>query len=339
MSLPAQVRKPITIGFQPKTFLMATTTFTKKSFGTDVFEQPANAPAVTPPPTGVTSFVKKPKVTGGKARKREIPEGLWTKCPGCETMLFDKELDENLKVCSKCGHHFPIGSRERIHSLVETCSFEEMDAQMVSVDILKFTGAASYKDKLASNSKKTGLKDAVVTGLGKIGEHRVALGVMDFSFLGGSMGAVVGEKLTRLIEAGTQKNLPVVIISTSGGARMYEGMLSLMQMAKTCGALAYHAQAKLPFISVLTHPTMAGVMASFASVGDLIIAEPGAMIGFAGARVIKDTTQAELPPGFQTSEFLLDHGLIDAIVPRREMKQQLVSYLDFMMANRKAAAN
>jgi acetyl-CoA carboxylase carboxyl transferase subunit beta len=253
-------------------------------------------------------------------------------------MLFDKDLDDNQKVCIKCAHHFPIGARERIHSLVETCSFEELNATMSSVDVLGFTGAASYKDKLASNIRKTGLPDAVVTGIGKIGEHRVALGVMDFTFLGGSMGAVVGEKLTRLIEAGTAKNLPVVIISTSGGARMYEGMLSLMQMAKTCGALAYHAQAKLPFISVLTHPTMAGVMASFATVGDLIIAEPGAMIGFAGARVIKDTTQAELPPGFQTSEFLLDHGLIDAIVPRNEMKAQLIRYIDFMMAGRQAAA-
>ena len=215
-----------------------------------------------------------------------------------------------------------------------------MDADLESVDVLQFTGAASYKDKLASHSRATGLKDAVITGIGKIQTQRLALGVMDFSFIGGSMGSVVGEKLTRMIEAGTEKGLPVVIISTSGGARMYEGMFSLMQMAKTCGALAYHAKAKLPFISVLTDPTMAGVMASFATVGDLILAEPGAMIGFAGARVIKDTTQAELPPGFQTSEFLLDRGLIDAIVPRKEMKDRLAYYLDFMMSgkNRRAAA-
>ena len=320
---------------------MATTTFTKKSFGADVFEQPVVPPAVTPPPpldAATTSFAKKPKVVASKSRKRDIPIGLWTKCPKCEAMLFDKELDENQKVCLKCSHHFPIGARERIHSLVETCSFEEMNATMTSVDVLGFTGAASYKDKLSANVRKTGLADAVVTGIGMIGEQRVALGVMDFTFLGGSMGAVVGEKLTRLIEAGTAKGLPVVIISTSGGARMYEGMMSLMQMAKTCGALAYHAQAKLPFISVLTHPTMAGVMASFATVGDLIIAEPAAMIGFAGARVIKDTTQAELPPGFQTSEFLLDHGLIDAIVSRKDMKAQLISYMDFMMAARQMAA-
>ena len=266
-------------------------------------------PAVTPPPpdTTETTFVKKPKLTG-KSRKRDIPEGLWTKCPKCDAMVFDKELDENLKVCSKCEHHFPVSARERIHSLVETCSFEEMDADMTSVDVFEFTGVASYKEKLEAYQRTTGLKDAVITGIGKIGEFRVALGVMDFAFLGGSMGSVVGEKLTRLIEAGTGKGLPVIIISTSGGARMYEGMFSLMQMAKTCAALAYHARSKLPYISVLTHPTTAGVMASYASVGDIIIAEPGAMIGFAGPRVIKDTTQAELPPGFQTAEFLLDHG-------------------------------
>jgi acetyl-CoA carboxylase carboxyl transferase subunit beta len=289
--------------------------------------------AVTPPahPTE-TSFIKKPKLTTGKSRKRDIPEGLWQKCPKCATMLYDKELDANLKVCLKCGHHFAIGSRERIHSLVETCSFEEMDAGMTSVDVLKFTGVATYTSKLEAYKKSTGLKDAVITGIGKIGTQRVALGVMDFSFLGGSMGSVVGEKLTRVIEAGTDKGLPVVIISTSGGARMYEGMFSLMQMAKTSAALAYHAKNKLPYISVLTHPTTAGVMASYASLGDLIIAEPGAMIGFAGPRVIKDTTQAELPPGFQTAEFLLDHGLVDAIVPRKELKEALCGYLEAMMA-------
>lgn len=316
---------------------MATTMFTKKSLGIET----AVEPAVTPPPANVgTTFAKKPKIgsTNSKSRKRDIPEGLWTKCPKCTTMIFDKELDENLKVCPKCHHHFPIGARERIHSLVETCTFEEMDAEMTSVDVLNFTGKVSYAAKLEENKKNTSLKDAVVTGIGKVGDHRVALGVMDFSFLGGSMGSVVGEKLTRLIERGTEKNLPVIIISTSGGARMYEGMFSLMQMAKTCAALAYHAQAKLPYLSVLTHPTMAGVMASFASVGDLILAEPAAMIGFAGPRVIKDTTQAELPPGFQTAEFLLDHGLIDAIVPRTEMKEKLISYLSFMMSGRKKAA-
>ena len=253
-------------------------------------------------------------------------------------MLYEKELDEQLKVCRHCGHHFAIGARERIHSLVETCSFEEMDANMISVDILEFTGAASYARKLEGYQKSTGLKDAVITGIGKIGAQKIALGAMDFTFLGGSMGSVVGEKLARLIEAATERGLPLIIISSSGGARMYEGMFSLMQMAKTCGALAYHAKAKLPYISVLVDPCYAGVMASYASVGDLIIAEPGAMIGFAGPRVIKDTTQAELPPGFQTAEFLLDRGLIDAIVPRQEMKARLASYLEFLTVGQKQIA-
>jgi acetyl-CoA carboxylase carboxyl transferase subunit beta len=305
---------------------MSTASFNKKPLG-----QESPEPAVTPPPaTAQTTFVKKPKLPSRKSRKKDIPEGLWAKCPKCATMVFDKELDENLKVCAHCQYHFPIGARERIHSLVETCTFEEMDAGMTSVDVLNFTGVASYTSKLESYQKSTGLKDAVLTGICKIGDHRTALGVMDFAFLGGSMGSVVGEKLARMIEKATEKSLPVIIISTSGGARMYEGMFSLMQMAKTCGALAYHAKARLPYISVLTHPTTAGVMASYAGVGDLIIAEPGAMVGFAGPRVIKDTTQAELPPGFQTAEFLLDHGLIDAIVPRKEMKPRLVEYLSYL---------
>jgi acetyl-CoA carboxylase carboxyl transferase subunit beta len=306
---------------------MATSTFTKKSLGIESTE-----PAVTPPPaTAATTFAKKPKIASTKARKREIPEGLWTKCKKCSTLLYDKDLDENLKVCQHCGFHFTLGARERIHSLVETCSFEEMDADMTSVDPLQFPG---YTKKLADYQESSGAKDAIVTGIGRLNKHRVALGVMNFSFLGGSMGSVVGEKLTRLIEAGTEKGLPVIIVSTSGGARMYEGMLSLMQMAKTCAALAYHAKAKLPYISILTDPTYAGVMASYASVGDLIIAEPGAMIGFAGPRVIEATTQSDLPPGFQTAEFLMDHGLIDAIVPRKELKDRLSYYLDFMMGSR-----
>ena len=312
---------------------MATTSYTKKSLGFDV------EPAVTPPPAASeTTFVKKPKLGSSKQKKKEIPEGLWTKCPKCEAMVFDKELDENLKVCPKCQHHFPIGSRERVHSLVETCSFEEMDAEMTSVDILQFTGVASYKEKLEAYQRSTKLRDAVVTGIGKIGEFKAGLGVMDFAFLAGSMGSVVGEKLTRMIEACTDRELPVVIISASGGARMYEGMFSLMQMAKTSAALAYHAKARLPYISVLTHPTTAGVMASYASLGDLILAEPAAMIGFAGPRVIKDTTQAELPPGFQTAEFLLEHGLIDCIVPRKEMKNRLTYYLDFLTSARRGRA-
>jgi len=312
---------------------MATTSFTKKTLGLETAE-----PAVTPPPASPpTTFVKKPKLGSAKSKKRDIPEGLWTKCPKCSNMVFDKELDENLKVCTHCQHHFPISARERIHSLVET-NFEEMDADMRSVDILSFTGVASYASKLAEYQKSTGLKDAVITGVGVLDGHRTSLGVMDFSFLGGSMGSVVGEKLARAIERATAERLPMIIISTSGGARMYEGMFSLMQMAKTCAALAYHAQARLPYISVLTHPTTAGVMASFASVGDLILAEPGAMIGFAGPRVIKDTTQAELPPGFQTAEFLLDHGLIDSLVPRKELKARLSDYLGYMNGAQKRAS-
>ncbi len=313
---------------------MSTTSFTKKILGLDVMDPPSSSSQTS----GDGKFIKKPKLAGAKSKKREIPEGLWTKCPKCDNMIYDKVIDENLKVCHHCQHHFPISARERIHALVETCSFEEMDAAMTSVDILQFTGVATYASKLEAYQKSTNLKDAVITGIGKIGGIRVALGIMDFSFLGGSMGSVVGEKLTRLIEAGTDKGLPVVIISASGGARMYEGMFSLMQMAKTCAALAYHARSKLPYISVLTYPTTAGVMASFASVGDLIIAEPGAMIGFAGPRVIKDTTQSELPPGFQTAEFLLEHGLIDAIVPRKELKAKLAFYLEFMLEGRQQMA-
>ena len=296
---------------------------------------------MTPPPIDAaqTTFAKKPKLGASKSKKREIPEGLWIKCPSCDAMIFDKELDESLQICPKCEHHFPIGSRERIHSLVETCSFEEMDAEMASVDVLHFKGVATYKSKLDSYRKKGTLKDAVITGIGKMGAHTVALGVMDFNFLGGSMGSVVGEKLTRLIERATEGGWPVIIISTSGGARMYEGMFSLMQMAKTSAALAYHARRRLPYISILVNPDYAGVMASYASLGDLILAEPKAMIGFAGPRVIKDTTQAELPPGFQTSEFLLDHGLIDAIVPRKEMKAQLVKYLDYFAEGKKSVGN
>jgi acetyl-CoA carboxylase carboxyl transferase subunit beta len=314
---------------------MATTTFTGKSLGLESI-----APAVTPPAKGAqTNFAKKPKLGGGKSKKRDIPEGLWTKCPKCETMVFDKELDENLKVCPKCEFHFPIGARERIHSLVETCTFEEMDAEMTSVDPLQFVDKTSYPKRVQAHQAATGLKDAVLTGICNIGKHRVALGVMDFNFIAASLGSVVGEKLTRLIERATEKELPVIIVSTSGGARMQEGMLSLMQMAKTSAALAYHAQRHLPYLSMLTHPTTAGVMASFASLGDLILAEPGAMIGFAGPRVIKDTTQAELPPDFQTAEFLLNHGLIDAIVSRKEMKQRFIEYLDFLDARPMVAAS
>jgi acetyl-CoA carboxylase carboxyl transferase subunit beta len=313
---------------------MNTTFFVKKILGGETLDPTVTFLPADPPPI----FAKKPKLADAKSRKRDIPEGLWTKCKKCSNMIFDKELDANLKVCPRCHFHFPISARERIHALVETCSFEEVDATMESVDILSFTGPSSYTSKLEQYQRTTGIKDAVCTGIGRIGRHRVALAVMDFGFLGGSMGSVVGERITRLIESATDRGLPLIIVSTSGGARMYEGMFSLMQMAKTCGAVAYHAKNRLPFISVLTDPTMAGVMASFASVGDLILAEPGAMIGFAGPRVIKDTTQAELPPGFQTAEFLLEHGLIDAIVPRNEMKARLCYYLDYLQEGREQLA-
>lgn len=294
----------------------------------------AKEPTVTPlSSTSEQVMLKRPRPLTGGPRKRVIPEGLWTKCPKCNEMIYDKELEAKLNVCFTCGHHFALTAWERVHSLVNADDFEQMDENMSSVDVLEFPG---YMSKIGANQQKTGLKDAVITGLGSLNHHQIALGVMDFSFNGGSMGSVVGEKLTRLIEKGTELGLPVIICSTSGGARMYEGMFSLMQMAKTCGALAYHGKQGLPFISVLTDPTMAGVMASFASVGDLIVAEPAARIGFAGPRVIKDTTKADLPEGFQTSEFLCDHGLIDAIIPRKDLKDSLSHYLDFLMSGVKS---
>lgn len=292
---------------------------------------PAEAPSKETLPGGDTSTLRKPKLSD-TPRRRNIPEGLWAKCPQCGAMLYDKDLEANLQVCPSCQHHFPIKAHARVASLVDPDSFEEHDAGLASVDILQFTGVATYVDRLEKYQKATGLKDAVVTGVGRLEGRPLALAVMEFGFLGGSMGSVVGEKITRCIETATERKLGVVIVSSSGGARMYEGMFSLMQMAKTSAALAYHGRAGLPFISVLTNPTTAGVMASFASLGDLIIAEPAAMIGFAGPRVIKDTTQATLPPGFQTAEFLQEHGLIDAIVPRNRLRDRLAVHLDFLGA-------
>jgi acetyl-CoA carboxylase carboxyl transferase subunit beta len=272
------------------------------------------------------AFFEKPQYrqpAGARPKKREIPEGLWTKCPSCGEVIFNKELEANLMVCPKCGHHFTMGARARLLSVSDEGTFRELDATLESVDILKFTGVTSYPNRLKSYQKKTGLKDGVVSGWGEIEGRAVSLAAMDFNFLGGSMGSVVGEKITRAIERGVEKKTPVIVFSASGGARMYEGMFSLMQMAKTSGALARLRDKRQVFISVLTNPTMAGVMASFASLGDLIVAEPKAMIGFAGARVIRETTQQELPKGFQTAEFLLDRGLIDHIIPRKEMRAML----------------
>jgi len=274
-------------------------------------------------------FEKKPKLTASKTKKRDIPSGLWVKCDGCGEMIYSKELENNLKVCPKCEHHFPMTARERIASLADAGSFQETNADMTSVDVLNFTGAASYSERLKTYQRQTEMNDAVLTGLCRICEHDVSLAVMDFAFLGASMGSVVGEKITIAIETATARKIPVVIVAASGGARMYEGIISLMQMAKTSGAVARHADARLPYLSVLTHPTTAGVMASFASLGDVIIAEPKALIGFAGPRVIKETTQQELPEGFQTSEFLLERGLIDLIVPRRRLRETIGKLLDY----------
>ena len=266
-----------------------------------------------------------------------MPEGLWQKCPRCGEVVHNLELAQNLKVCPKCEHHFTLSAKERVDNLLDSGTFEETDANLSSVDVLKFKGVATYAERLGSYREKTGLVDAVVTGFGALEQRPVAIAAMDFNFLAATMGSAVGEKITRLVESGTKQRRPVIIVSASGGARMYEGMFSLMQMAKTCGALAYHARQRLPYISLLTDPTTAGVMASYASVGDLIVAEPGAMIGFAGPRVIKDTTQSELPPGFQTAEFLLDHGLIDAIISRKELKARLIEYIGYMSDGRKVA--
>lgn len=279
-----------------------------------------------------------PRRRGGKARKPKASEGPSTQCQRCNTVVPEAKLAENLKVCPRCQYHFHLGARERIRSLVDGGAFDELDAGMMSGDPLKFAGPATYEASLANYRQTTGLKEAVITGIGKLDRHRVGLGALEFSFLGGSMGSVVGEKLTRLIEHCTEESLPVIIISASGGARIYEGVFSLMQMAKTAAALAYHTGTGLAYVSVLTDPTMAGVLASFAGLGSLILAEPGARIGYAGTHVIRETARAELPPGFQTAEFLLEQGLIDAIVSRKEMKKRLVEYLDFMTNGPKEAA-
>ena len=278
------------------------------------------------------AIFKKPVLKAQARKKRDIPQGLFQKCPGCEEVVHEIELAQNQRVCPRCDFHFPLSAKERIEQLTDPESFVEMDANVSSVDTLRFRGMATYKDRLEKYQQSTGLIDAVISGYGMINGYKVALAVMDFSFLGGAMGSVVGERITRTIEYGTEKRMPVIVISASGGARMYEGMLSLMQMAKTSGALALHAGQKLPFISVLTNPTTAGVMASFASLGDVIIAEPKAMVGFAGPRVIKETTHQDLPERFQTAEFLEEHGLIDLIVHRKALRAQLAQLLAYFAA-------
>lgn len=278
------------------------------------------------------AIFKKPPTGGGGGRKRreDIPEGLFQKCPGCGEVVHEIELIENQRVCPHCDYHFPQSAKERIESLLDPGSFVEMDASLHSVDSLRFQGMATYKDRLKKYQESTGLIDAVLSGYGTLEGIRVAIAVMDFAFLAATMGSVVGERITRAIEYATAERIPIIIISASGGARMYEGMLSLMQMAKTSGALARHAEARLPYISVLTNPTTAGVMASYASLGDIIMAEPKSMIGFAGPRVIRETTHQDLPKGFQTAEFLEEHGLIDQIVHRKNLRPRIAEFLRFL---------
>ncbi len=273
----------------------------------------------------------KPKYTIVKIRKREIPEGLWTKCQQCSQPIYKKALEENLKVCPKCEYHFTMTALERLDTVVDIDSFKEYDANLSSGDPLEFKGIKSYKQKLAEDQKITSLKEAVITGEGSIFGKKTVVAVTDSRFIMGSMGSVVGEKITRAIEKATEKKLPIVIVSGSGGgARMYEGIYSLMQMAKTSAALGRHHDAGLLFISILTNPTMGGVMASFAGLGDVIIAEPKALIGFAGPRVIEQTTRQKLPEGFQRSEFMLEHGLLDMIVHRKALKDTLHRLIDYL---------
>jgi acetyl-CoA carboxylase carboxyl transferase subunit beta len=278
------------------------------------------------------AIFKKPVMKEQGRKKRDIPQGLFQKCPGCSEVVHEIELVQNQRVCPRCDFHFAQSAKERIENLLDPESFVEMDAELKSIDTLRFQGMASYKDRLKKYQESTGLVDAVLSGHGMIDGFKVAIAVMDFSFLAATMGSVVGERITRAIEYGTAKRSAVIIVAASGGARMYEGMLSLMQMAKTSGALAQHAQERLPFISILTNPTTAGVMASFASLGDVILAEPKSMIGFAGPRVIKETTHQDLPEGFQTAEFLVEHGLIDLIVHRKKMRDQICHLLGYFSA-------
>lgn len=261
-------------------------------------------------------------------RREDMPEGLWSKCPDCAAMIHNLELSQHHMVCHHCSHHFLMGSRERIELLADEGSFEETDADLISANPLGFAG---YEEKIKSLREKTQLNDAVLSGRLTIDGKPAMIAVMDFKFFAGSMGSVVGEKITRAIETAIKEKRGMIIISASSGARMQEGMLSLMQMAKTCGALARLSEAKLPYISVMTHPTTGGVTASFATIGDVNLAEPKCMIGFAGPRVVKETTHQNLPPGFQTAEFMLEHGLIDSIVSRAQMRAKLASLLGYMM--------
>ncbi len=265
----------------------------------------------------------KPTYSVRRTKKKDIPEGLYTKDPVTGEILFNKEIEDNQMVVPKSGHHFPIGARQRLSRLLDPSSFVELNAGVRYDDPLKFVDSQAYPDRIKRNQRDSGLSESVVCGTGSIHGIPVSIAVMDFRFCGGSLGSAAGEKITRTIEDALEKRIPCIIVSSSGGARMQEGIYSLMQMAKTSAALGRLAQAGLPYISILTQPTMGGVSASFATLGDVILAEPGALIGFAGARVIKDTTKQTLPAGFQTAEFLLKHGLIDQIVSRIDMRDRL----------------
>ncbi|NOZ63396.1 MAG: acetyl-CoA carboxylase carboxyltransferase subunit beta [Caldiserica bacterium] len=263
-------------------------------------------------------------------RKRGIPDGVWTKCPSCEEIVYSKELEAKLKVCPKCNYHFRLTWQERLEQLVEPDSFQQIDTELLPTDPLNFVDLKNYSDRLKEAQEKTGLQEAIVTGIGNIGPHRVVIGIMDFSFLGGSMGSVVGEKITRALELAMREKLPVVMVCASGGARMQEGILSLMQMAKTSAAVGKLHEAGLPYITVLTDPTTGGVSASFAYLGDIIIAEPKALIGFAGPRVIEKTIGQKLPEGFQRAEFVYKHGLLDIVVKRKDLKDTLIKILNLL---------
>jgi acetyl-CoA carboxylase carboxyl transferase subunit beta len=270
-----------------------------------------------------------------RRRERETPDGLWRKCDGCSQILYVKDLERNLLVCSKCGYHFRIGARDYLGLLTDLNSFEELFGGITSADPLAFRDTKRYSDRLKQNRKDSGLDESVVTGRARIGGHPVAIGVMDFAFLGGTLGSATGEKLRRAISLALDERMPLVIVSTSGGARMQEGILSLMQMAKTSVVLAELADRNIPFISILLNPTTAGVAASYAALGDVIISEPGAMIGFAGPRVIQQTINQALPPGFQRADFVLDHGMIDMIVGRGEMRERVGKLIDLLVEPRR----
>ena len=261
------------------------------------------------------------------SNKKDLPEGLWTKCKKCEQIIFKKDFVENFMVCPKCGYYVRLNSQERIALLTDKNSFSEINSRLKPVDILEFPG---YKEK--KDSYKT--KDAICTGEAKIGGYSVMIAVMDFEYMGGSMGSVVGEKIVRMIEKAIEKKLPVIIVSSSGGARMQEGILSLMQMAKTSAALAKLSEKGLPYISLLADPTTGGVAASYAMLGDVIIAEPGALVGFAGPRVIEQTIRQQLPKGFQLSEFLMKHGMVDVVVERKNLKDTLIKILKFFVSKK-----